>query len=348
MFSIVNNLKITNWKDFSHIKGVTFDRYTFKDVPEVNDPAVGYNSKGYACSCGTTFVSGYAICPNCGNRHFESEECYDIRMDGEQCYVTPYIYSISRENGTFAIAKLCGQEREFEESRTMYKSIYEVNPELMHIQKYKYLYELAVYINNDGIAAWWMATKLGKLVFEKFAAYDLEFSKQIVDMFEYSSQFTSFLNSRDAINMITFVKAKNYNPKFLKHVDIYDLIHNCNRIDAIPTEVIDAAMKGTHNNLLNSLLIAEKIISKYNRDQKCISMLVYYLERCNKKTFPKVEMPIFIDWAMNQTEKVTMDRFYWYLNAKYIQRAGINDNFEKILGNFEKDPVTTLIKLTKA
>ena len=80
MFSIVNNLKITNWKDFSHIKGVTFDRYTFKDIPEVNDPAVGYNSKGYACSCGTTFVSGYAICPNCGNRHFESEECYDIRF----------------------------------------------------------------------------------------------------------------------------------------------------------------------------------------------------------------------------------------------------------------------------
>ena len=349
MFSIVNNFNINNWNDFRGIKGVAFDRYTFKDIPEINNPAVGYNSKGYTCSCGTTFVAKHAICPKCGNREFAYEEAYSSRIDGEQCYVTPYRYTVKAGSENFAIVKLSGQETKFEELRVLYKGIYEAHPELMNIAKYKYLYDLAVYINNDvEYAAWWISTKICKLVFEKFGDYDLTFSKQIVDMFEYSSQLTSFLNCSEAINMLAFVKSKNYNVELLKQVDIYDLVHNYEKIDAIPEEVITAALKGHHNRLYTSLLATEEMIRKYNRDPKCISMLTYYLERCTEKAFPKVELPIFMEWAMSTNEEVTMDKFYGYLNAHYIKRANINDNFENIIENFDNDPVATLIKLTKA
>ena len=349
MFSLVNNFNINNWNDFSDIKGVAFDRYAFKDIPEINNPAVGYKSKGYTCNCGTTFVSGHAICPNCGNRQFAYEELYSSRIDGEQCYIVMYRYTISQNDDDFTIVKLASEEMELEDTRVRYKEVYKDNPKLMNIPKYKYLYDLAVYVNNDvEYTAWWIATKIGKLVFEKFGIYDLAFSKQLVDMFEYPTHLTSFLNCSDAMNMIAFVKAKNYNVNMLKQVDIYDLVHNYEKIDAIPEEIIDAALRGNHNRLYTSLLATEEMIRKYHKNPKCISMLSYYLENCTEKAFPKVELPIFMEWAMNTTEDVTMDKFYGYLNAKYIQRSGMNDKFEKILSNFDNDPVTSLIKLTKA
>ena len=87
---------------------------------------------------------------------------------------------------------------------------------------------------------------------------------------------------------------------------------------------------------------------KYNINPTCIDFVCYYLKNVNLKSVPKVEMPIFMEWAINSTEEVTMGKFYWYMNAKYIQRSSINDKFEKALEAFDNDPVTALIKLTKS
>lgn len=350
MFStILNSIKVTNWDKISEVKGVIFDTYSFNNIPEVYESQTGCGAKGYACSCGTTFISHYAVCPHCGNRDFFGEDLWTAYIHDEVCNISTYRYFLNRNDNGFVIDKTYNNTRDFAESRISYKDVYAKYPELLNIPKYKALWEVATYLDNHvEQSTWWAANRLLTRIFETTGSYDVELAKQFADMFDYQTQLTGFLGSSNAISILGFLKSKNYDIELIKRTNIHDLASYHESIDKLPKEVIAAALRGRHKNLFGSLTTMEEMLEKYAYNPKCIDMACYFLENMNLKTPCKAEIPIFMEWAMNTTEEVTMDKFYWYMNAKYIQRSDMNDKFEKILSNFDNDPVTALIRLTKS
>lgn len=349
MYTILDTVKINNWKDFPEINGIIFERYNFEEIPEIYNANIGFGCKGYACRCGTTFLSHYAICPTCGNRHFATGEMWEFTRSNDVFNATPYIYKMVYENQEFNIIKKVGEACDLAEARVNYKDVFSKYPELFDIEKYKYLYAVAdLFSDKTNMSAWWVAKNLTKLVRTLTGKYDLDVAKAIVDMFANTSNLANFVNNSGAANLIAFVVMHKCNPELIKRMDIYDVVHHYNMISQLPNEIIEAALKGHPERMIVVLDMSAQMISKYGYTPHVVTMLSYYLERCKKNNVPKVELPIFMEWAMNTTEEVTMDKFYWYMNAKHIQRAGINDKFEKILEDFDKDPVTALIKLTKS
>jgi hypothetical protein len=347
--NVLDTVKITNWDKFPNVKGIVFDTYHFRDIDAFKNVPCGYGSKGYACSCGTTFVSHYQICPHCGNREFLGEELWNVYIHDSVCNVGTYRYLLGHSNNEFFIDKTDENIRPFEDTRVNYVDIYTKYPELLNIPKYKAMWELACYLDNSvAEATWWTTNHLLTKMLEATGKYDIELAKQFADMFEYPSQLTSFLGSSDSIKMLLFLKSMNCNVDLIKHTNVYDLAWNYAPINALPKKVVNAALKGTHKNLYGSLITMGEMIKKYQTNPKCIPMACYFLENMDSKTPCKAEIPIFMEWAINTDEEVTMEKFYWYLNAKYIQRANMNDKFEKILDVFNKDPINALIKLTKS
>ncbi len=347
--NVLDTVKITNWDKFPNVKGIVFDTYHFRDVDAFKNALCGYGSKGYACSCGTTFVSHYQICPHCGNRDFSGEELWNAYIHDSVCNVGTYRYMLGYSNGEFFIDKTNENIRLFEETRVNYAEIYAEYPELFNIPKYKAMWEIASHINNFvAESTWWTTNRLVTRMVQATGTCDVELAKQFADMFEYPSQLTGFLGGSDAIQMLSFLKSMNCDVELIKRANIHDLAWDYAPINDLPKEVIDAALKGTHKNLYGSLVTMGEMINRYHTNPKCIPMACYFLESMDSKTPCKAEIPIFMEWAMNTTEEVTMEKFYWYLNAKYIQRANMNDKFEKILDTFDKDPITALIKLAKA
>ena len=350
MFNLLHEFKISNWDEFPNIKGISFDLYNFKDVPEINNVRYGYKAKGHACSCGTTFVSAYSICPHCGNRDFEYEERWTSNIQNDTCFITKYAYYVKCFDGEFIIQQKFSQPSTFEKTQVNYKNVYEKHPELLDIPKYKYLYETALFINNDSdLSVWWMTSKLYEAMLSEFGKYDLEFSKYIVSLFEYPSKLSSFLGDSHALSMLAFIKMMNYDIRLVRKTNVYDIVYHHEVVDNLPREIIEAVLAGGYDdNVFAALVVAGEMLNKYKDNNKCISMLTYYLEHAHKSSRPKVELPIFMEWALTTDEDVTMKKFYWYMNAKYIQRSNMNDNFEKLLTNFDNDPITALIKITKA
>ena len=72
-----------------------------------------------------------------------------------------------------------------------------------------------------------------------------------------------------------------------------------------------------------------------------------FFEHINCNADYRKDMDIFVEWALKIKEEISMDNFYWYLNLKHIQRSGMNENYKKILANFDKDPINSIIKLAK-
>ena len=350
MFStILNSIKVTNWDKIQEVKGVIFDTYSFKDVPEVCDAQTGYGAKGYACSCGTTFISHYAVCPHCGNREFLGEDLWTAYIHDEVCNIATYRYFLNRNANGFVIDKSNCIVSDFAESKIDYRKVYSKHPELMNIAKYKAMWDVAEYMNNHvETATWWTTHRLLTRIYEAVGNYDVTLAKQFTDMFEYQSQLTGFLGSPNAIQILSFLKFKKYDNELIKRTNIHDLSYHHEDVDQLPDEVIKAALRGRHHNMFGSLSTMSDVLKKYKNDPRSIEMACYFLENMTLKTPCKSEMAIFMEWAMNTTEEVTMEKFYWYLNAKYIQRSGMNDKFEKIIANFDNDPVTALIKLTKS
>ena len=349
MYTILDTVKINNWNDIPEIKGIIFERYNFEGVPEIYNVNMGFGCKGYACRCGTTFLSHYAICPTCGNRHFATGEMWEFARSNDIFNATPYIYKMVYDNQEFNIVKKVDEVCDLAMARVDYKDVFSKYPELFDIEKYKYMYAVAeLFSDKTNMSAWWVAKNLTKLVRTLTGKYDLDVAKAIVDMFANTSSLANFVNNSDAANLIAFVLMHKYNPELIKRMDIYDVVYNDKIINKLPNEIIEAALKGHPERMMVVLDMSAQMIAKYGNTPHVIKMLSYYLENCTKQSIPKVELPIFMDWAINTTEEVTMEKFYWYMNAKHIQRAGLNDKFEKILENFDNDPVTALIKLTKA
>lgn len=346
---IINKIKVKNWDKVSEVKGVVFYTYDFKDIPEVCEASISYDVKGYACSCGTTFVSLYAVCPHCGNREFLNEDLWTAHIHDEVCDISTYRYFLNRNENECVIDKSNCTVCDFAESKINYREVYSKHPELMNIAKYKAMWDVAEYMNNYVETATWCTTHcLLTLIYEAFGNYDVALAKQFTDMFEYQSQLARFLSTPDAIQTLSLLKSKNYDNELIKRTDLHDLSYHCETVDQLPNEVIKAALRGRHHYLLGSLLTTSDILKKYNNDPRSIEMACYFLENMTMRTLCKDDMPIFMEWALNTTEEVTMEKFYWYLNTQYIQRSRMNERAEKILANFDNDPVTALIKLTKS
>ena len=252
--NIVDTVKITNWDKFPNIKGICFDLYNFREINALQNASCGYGSKGYACSCGTTFVSHYQIWPHCGNREFVGEELWNAYIHDSVCNVGTYRYMLVYSNGEFFIDKTNENIRAFEDSRVNYKNVYAEYPELLNIPKYKALWEIACYLDNFvAEATWWTANRLVTRMIETTGSYDVELAKQFADMFEYPSQLTGFLGSTNSIKMLAFLKSMNCNVELIKRTNIHDLAFNYAPINHLPKEVIDAALKGSHKNLYGYL-----------------------------------------------------------------------------------------------
>ena len=348
MYTILDTVKINNWNDVPEIKGIIFERYNFKEIPEIYNIHKGYGFSGYACKCGTTFLSHYGICPTCGNRHFTAGEMWDFAPNNDVCDATPYYYKMVYKNQAFSIIKKSGEPCDIADARINYKDVFAKYPVLFDIEKYKYMHDVSNLISDKTeMSAWWIARNLTNLVWRLTGKYDLDMAKTIIDMLSPNT-LANFVAMYDAPNILAFVLTRKGNPELIKRIDIYDFAYNCDKLDKLPNEIIEAALKGHPERMIVVLEKAVEMIAKYGTDPLSIKMLSYYLENCTKQSLPKVELPIFMEWAMKTTEEVTMEKFYWYMNAKHIQRAGLNDKFEKILENFDNDPVTALIKLTKA
>ena len=341
------NVKISNWNDVPEINGIMFDRHDFPNDAEIAN-AKDWSAHGYACKCGTTFLSKYGVCPNCGNRDFSQKDFWDVVILKDTCLIMLYKYYMKKQGDDYVIVKTSGEFRDFTDVRIDYKDVYAKHPELLDIPKYKYLYDLALYIDHEAeLSTWWIVNRIGKLVFEETGKYDLDISKKIVDMFEYQSQLSSFINSSDAIRVVAFVQNKKYNPELIKRVNIRDFMYEYAKIDALPTDFINAALNGGCRDLLSCLLVAFDILQKYDSSEKCISALVYYLSNINFRDDCRKRMETFVEWTMKTNGEATMKNFYWDMNMHYIQKSGINENSKKILSTFDEDPINTIIKLAK-
>lgn len=348
MYSLDLNAKITNWNDIPDINGIIIDRYRFEKLTGKEIKFGYYGVDVYACRCGMTFASHYSICPKCGNRHFVSKTMYDVKIENNLCMITPYRYAIDVDGKDFCIIKRVGDEDELSEIRADYKLLFEKHPELFNNNKYKNIYDIAMNLDGNIECAWYVAQALAKLIYNVYGVYDLDKAIQVINMFKNTNDLASFVRLHDANRMIAFLSCRTYDNELVKRVGIHDYLHGCDRFEKMPNVLIDSASKGNASNIAATLLTADEMLNKYGRNNdKTINILAYYLENCHQEATPTMELPIFMGWAMNTTEEVTMKKFYWYMNAKHIQKAASDNKFEKALASFDANPVAAIIKLSK-